>query len=278
MSNSIKYRILFFIFIIAAAWLRFSSLEIRPMHTDEAVHGIKFGQLLEEGIYRYDKYDYHGPTLNYFTLIPVVLREQSTLVALDEITLRSITAFFGVAMLLILLMLKRVPGRRDLLWLAAFFSVAPMLVFYSRYYIQELLFVFFNLFFIFSAFNYLLHKKTGWIVAAGIFAGLMMATKETWIIFLGIQTVAFFLTLLKRIKFATLKQELFSFVRSLHFLVFMLSLALFYVTFYSSFFTWTEGVAESFKAFAGYFDRAGTEDLHGHPWWYSPKERLRKCL
>ena len=238
------------------------------MHTDEAVHGIKFGKLLEEGIYRYDKFDYHGPTLNYFTFLPAMLRGQSTLVKLDEMTLRSTTAFFGLAVLLLLLLLKRILDWKELLWLTAFFAIAPMLVFYSRYYIQEVLFVCFNLAFIFSAINYLVTKKPGWTIAAGLSAGLMMATKETWIIFLGIQTAAFLLTLLKKLKFSAILKEIVSFIRSLHFFSFLLSLAVVYVVFYSSFFTWTEGIAESFRAFTGYFERAGTEEFHGQPWWY----------
>jgi predicted membrane-bound mannosyltransferase len=41
---------------------------IRPVHTDEAVHSIKFKGLWEDGKYRYDPDEYHGPTLYYATL------------------------------------------------------------------------------------------------------------------------------------------------------------------------------------------------------------------
>ncbi len=34
--------------------LRAPDLELRPMHNDEAVNGIKFGQLWEKGSYKYD--------------------------------------------------------------------------------------------------------------------------------------------------------------------------------------------------------------------------------
>ena len=44
--------ILLVFFAGVAAFLRFHSLELRPMHTDEAVHAIKFGRLLGEGYYR----------------------------------------------------------------------------------------------------------------------------------------------------------------------------------------------------------------------------------
>ena len=51
-----------------AAWLRLADLGNRPMHCDEAVHAVEFGQLLEDHEYVYDPFEYHGPSLNYFTL------------------------------------------------------------------------------------------------------------------------------------------------------------------------------------------------------------------
>lgn len=238
------------------------------MHTDEAVHGMKFGQLLEEGIYRYDKFDYHGPTLNYFTFIPALIRGQYTLVSLDEFTLRSLTAFLGLALLVLLLFLKNELGWKEILSLSFFLALAPMLVYYSRYYIMEIMLVFFNLGFIISGFKYILTRKISWVISAGIFCGLMMATKETWLIFMGIQAISFLLVLFKKKRFLLVFNELYSFIRSLHFLLFLLSLAVVYIVFYSSFFTWPRGIIESFKAFGGYFNRAGSQDLHQHPWWY----------
>ena len=43
-------------------------LDERPMHNDEAVNAIKFGQLWEHGGYKYDFNEHHGPTLSYATL------------------------------------------------------------------------------------------------------------------------------------------------------------------------------------------------------------------
>ncbi|MFW6277702.1 MAG: hypothetical protein ACOC1J_03435 [Prolixibacteraceae bacterium] len=45
--------------------------------------------------------------------------------------------------------------------------------------------------------------------------------------------------------------------------------------FYSSFFTWPQGIIESIRAFTGYLDRAGTEELHGQPWWYYLKVLIK---
>jgi len=55
---------------IVALALRLPRLALRPMHGDEAVHADKFGDLLESGVYAYDPNEYHGPTLNYLTLVP----------------------------------------------------------------------------------------------------------------------------------------------------------------------------------------------------------------
>jgi predicted membrane-bound mannosyltransferase len=59
--------------LIAAGALLFwgRGLGQRPMHQDEAIGADKFHSLWESHKYVYDPVEYHGPTLNYFTL-PVV--------------------------------------------------------------------------------------------------------------------------------------------------------------------------------------------------------------
>ena len=64
MSGHKKVVILILVITIAGFALRIGKLGRRPMHTDEAVHAIKFAKLLEDGLYRYDPDEYHGPTLN----------------------------------------------------------------------------------------------------------------------------------------------------------------------------------------------------------------------
>ena len=86
--------------LILAIALRISRLDIRPMHGDEAVHAYRFGQLLEANNYRYDPNEFHGPTLNYFTLVPALLSGQHTYASLTEITLRIVPVFFGLILVL----------------------------------------------------------------------------------------------------------------------------------------------------------------------------------
>ena len=92
---------------IVALALRLPRLQQRPMHGDEAVHASKFGELLEEGVYAYDPDEYHGPTLNYLTLIPSGLTGAKNLVQISEFTLRIVPVFFGVFMVLLLLLLNQ---------------------------------------------------------------------------------------------------------------------------------------------------------------------------
>ncbi len=100
--------ILLTIFILAAAIvalaLRLPRLAQRPMHGDEAVHAIKFGELLEDGVYTYNPDEYHGPTLNYLTLIPARIVSAEKLTEVNEFTLRIVPIFFGVLLVLLVLL------------------------------------------------------------------------------------------------------------------------------------------------------------------------------
>jgi len=92
--------------LVLGALLRLSRLDLRPMHTDEAVHAVKFGTLLETGVYRYDRDEYHGPTLNYFTLLPAWVAGETTLAELSEETLRIVPALFGIGLILLILSIR----------------------------------------------------------------------------------------------------------------------------------------------------------------------------
>ena len=80
--------------------LRLPKLAQRPMHTDEAVHAIRFGELLETSTYKYDPFEYHGPILLYSTLIPAWLSGADTLTDVTEVTLRIVPVLFGIRLVL----------------------------------------------------------------------------------------------------------------------------------------------------------------------------------
>jgi uncharacterized protein (TIGR03663 family) len=249
--------------IAAGILLRLPQLGLRPMHTDEAVHAIKFGALLETGTYRYDRNEYHGPTLNYLTLLPAWLLGEKTLAEVHEITLRCVPVFFGICLILLPLLLCGI-GKPAVAAIVMLTAVSPAMTFYSRYYIQEVLLVFFS-FSLIVAVSRLSHTgRMRWAVVAGACAGLMFATKETWVISFSAMTVSGLLALLFRKK----RRFDLSPVRFRHIAAAAITGAVVAAAFFSSFSAHWQGVADSVLAYETYFRRASGTGSHIHPWYY----------
>ncbi len=263
MKDQLKCCLVFLAVTIAALGLRLPRLAERPMHCDEAVHAIKFGELLESGQYRYDRYEYHGPTLNYFTLIPAKLSGAVNLKEVNEATLRIVPVFCGIVLILLLLLLADGLGTGAVIIAGLLMAISPAMVFYSRYYIQETLLVCFTLGLIACGYRYVQSRDITWAISAGIFAGLMHATKETCIIAFGSMLLAGLLViLLYRGKNNPLRINLRHMAAAVG-----IALAISAI-FYSSFFTNPGGIADSLKTFIPYFMRASYNKLHIHPWHY----------
>jgi uncharacterized protein (TIGR03663 family) len=255
-----KYYSAVFVIVLAAIVYRSFHLEKRPMHVDEAVHGIKFGLLLEEGKYCYNPDEYHGPTLNYFTLIPAYLTGCKTLTEVTEGALRSVPLFFGLAFLLLLLVLKDIFNKSFVLFALVFTAFSAPLVFYSRYYIQETLLVTFTYGFLICLFCYFKSYRLRWSVGAGVFLGLVHATKETGVIFIMVMifsgSIIFFLN---RPQIKVVKRDILILLGC----AFIVS-----VLFYTSFFSNWQGIYDSYATYITYMKRAGESSLHLHPWYY----------
>ena len=249
--------------LVGGAMLRLSDLDLRPMHTDEAVHAVKFGALLENGTYRYDKNEYHGPTLNYFTLLPAWLAGEKTLAGVTETTLRIVPVFFGLCVLLLVLLLPGI-GRTTSAFAILLSAFSPAMVFYSRYYIQETLLVCFAFGVIVSACRTRPGGRWTWAVMAGVCAGLMCATKETWVISAGMMGIAMLgVWIIQRREGGT-----GHFPGAGRLGIALLCAGGVWVLFFSSFLTQWEGVRDSLLAYGTYVTRAGENARHGHPWHY----------
>src|SRR4051812_6905593 len=160
--------------------LRSPRLDERPMHNDEAVNAIKFGRLFEKAGYRYDPNEHHGPTLYYATLWLAKLTRAPDFAHFTETRLRALTVLFGVGLILLLPLTVDGLGRRGTIWAAIFTAVSPAFVFYSRYYIHEMLLVFFAFLALAAGWRYWQSRRIGWALLAGAGVGLMYATKETF--------------------------------------------------------------------------------------------------
>jgi len=175
---------LFLLLVLAAAlFLRTHDLGARPMHADEANQAVKLGQLLEGGTYVFNPVDHHGPTLYYLALIPAWLRGENTLAALNESTVRITPALAGVVGVALLWLLLRRWGRWPALVAALFLAVSPAAVYYSRYFVQETLLVTFTLGTMAAGLQWWRRGGTAWAAVTGLCAGLMLATKETALVF-----------------------------------------------------------------------------------------------
>ena len=173
--------ILLVLAFIVAAFLRFPDREAKPMHVDETTQAVKLGELME-GKYKYDPVDHHGPTLLYATLPVKWFSAADKWSDLTESQLRLVPVLFAMGLLVLLILVGDGLTAAELAWGAMAVAVSPLMVFYSRYYIMEMLLVFFTIGLIGCGWRFYLGRQTGWLIAGGIFAGLMHATKETCVL------------------------------------------------------------------------------------------------
>ncbi|HEY0078555.1 MAG TPA: flippase activity-associated protein Agl23 [Pyrinomonadaceae bacterium] len=176
--------------MLVAAFVRFYALEMNPLHHDEGVNGWFLTRLVREGVYNYDPANYHGPTLYYFTLVPAFLMEKLG-TGMTTFMLRAVTGLFGLAIVWLVLKLRRHLGTIGALASAALIAVSPGAVYQSRYFIHETLFVFFTLAIVVAVVRYYERGRTLDIMLAFASAALLFATKETAFISVGVLALAY---------------------------------------------------------------------------------------
>ncbi|MFH1746328.1 MAG: flippase activity-associated protein Agl23 [Planctomycetota bacterium] len=270
--------------------LRLVRIEQRPMHTDEAVHAVKFNELWTTGRYVYDPVEYHGPVLYYATLPVVWLSGAENFTQTRETTYRVVPIIFGLGLILLLPLVSDGLGRGATLIAGVLTAVSPAFVFYSPYYIQEMLLAFFTLFVLAAAWRYVQTRRAVWALLAGAGLGLMHATKETCIIAFGCMVAALVATLVFRHSSSAdrVDRVAHGFSRGEHESTerscppplkrratqwgvlggaVAVGVAI-SVLFYTGFFTNARGPLDSILTYVNYFERAGNFGLHDHPWHY----------
>jgi uncharacterized protein (TIGR03663 family) len=251
--------------LAAGLALRLARLDVRPMHHDEANQALKFGRLLEDGVYRYDAHDHHGPTLYYLSLPAAWVRGQTTLATLDERTLRGVVALFGAATILLPLLVPGIGGTA-VATSACLLALSPAVVFYSRMFIHETLFACFALAFVIAIGHVAALGGLTWATLAGVAAGLAVATKETSAIVLPAALVAC------AISWGSIRSKSGSPLPAPRWraaaLLSVAVAAAVAAVFYSSFFAAPAGVLDPLRAVGTYFDRGTDPASHAHPWHY----------
>jgi uncharacterized protein (TIGR03663 family) len=250
---------------IAAFMFRSQQLELKPLHTDEAVQALKFGDLLEKGEYAYDPVEYHGPTLYYFSLPAAWVKGRQTLAQCGIDDLRLVPLVAGIGLIFLLLLVRGPLGDVESVVAAIFLSVSPIFFYYSRYYVQEMWLPFFLFGFLACGWHFLKTGAYKWAILTGLCLGLMHATKETFIISCGALGLAVIID-------AFCNRAIVDDLRAISWWkipVILLVAVLVSVVFFSSFFTHMRGPLDSVLTYQNYFGK-GTEGLTGHEkdWHY----------
>lgn len=178
----------------AALALRLVAPESMPVHTDEAVNAAILGDMLEGRAYRYDPVDRHGPSLYYATYPWARVLGARGLKDLEAWQLRLMPALFGAALIAaVLLLLPGVPCSA-LLAAALWLGLGAPLVYYGRTWIHETLFVLLTFTLLGTCWRYWLTGRSTWAVLAGLTAGTLVATKETFVLTLSAGVAALLAT------------------------------------------------------------------------------------
>jgi predicted membrane-bound mannosyltransferase len=140
---------------VVATFLRFYWLELKPLHHDEGVNGYFLTNLFRNGEYKYDPTNYHGPDLYYLSLA------FSKVFGLQTISVRASVAIFGVFTVVLAFFLRRYIGKIGSLAAALFLALSPGMVYISRYFIHEILFVFFSFGIVVGVLYFIQGRKAG---------------------------------------------------------------------------------------------------------------------
>ena len=154
------------------------------MHTDEAVNAYIVGRLLAGEPFTYDPQDRHGPALVALALPLAKMHGAKSFSDLTESELRLTSVVAGTIMILLFGAAVEMFGFVPSFLTALLFAVAPLPVYYDRYFIHESLFCAATFGLILSAWYAYKTHSTGQAMLTGACAALMLACKETAILHL----------------------------------------------------------------------------------------------
>ena len=253
--------------LAVAACFRLPGLAARPMHADEANQAVRAGWLWDKGEYEYDVADHHGPSLYWLTLPVLALTRATDFAHTDEWQYRLVPVAFGLGLIVLLLLVADALGPGPTVAAALLTAISPAMVFYSRYYIQEMLLVFFTLAAIASGWRYFRTRSIGWAVAFGASLGLMHATKETWVLAAAAMAGGLAMTIVYGWCRDGAVPQFRPYLRPLALVAAAGAACAVAAAFYSSFGRNWHGPWDSVRAYVNYVHRGSEGGVHLHPWY-----------
>lgn len=238
----------YLLILAVAAAFRLPQLADRPMHADEAILADKLGTLLETGSWQYDPRDYHGPVLPYASVLLSRLAGVRNYAGLTEPVLRMVPVLFGLTLVALPMMLSSALGRRRAVAASALTALSPAMVYYSRFYIPEMLLTFLTAAAIVAGYSYACRPRLAPALLFGVLLGLMFATKETAIVAIGAMLAG---------AAVIAKRSMFNWRHVMAAAAFGAVTVAFLL-----------GPREAIDAAAVYLHRGFEEGRHLHPWYY----------
>lgn len=250
--------------VLIALALRVPHLSVRPMHNDEAVNAIKLQSMLGQGSYRYDPNEHHGPTLYYGAFVWTEILSAGDFSVLSETELRALTVLFGLGLILLLPLVADGLGRGATIWAGMLTALSPAMVFYSRYFIHEMLLVFFTFLALAAFWRHYRSGKIYWALISGAAIGLMQSTKETFVLSVAAAGAALVLNKLWAHSGDLSRVHPRKVIEPLA--VGLIAWGVVTLIFFSSFFTNWRGVLDSVRTYLPWMNRAAGNSPHIHPW------------
>lgn len=186
-SKEVSISVLSFIILVLLGlglglFYRLPGLERRPVHTDEAILGLKLADYWESGHFTYDPRDYHGPALHQVAMAWGRMTGWAEPASWTESDLRLVTVLAGLGVLLVVFLFSDALGRLGTALALLMSAVSPMMVFYSRYFIMEMQLTLLVVFTLGCFWRFSQGGTRLWLVLGGMALGFAHATKETFII------------------------------------------------------------------------------------------------
>lgn len=257
-----------------ASSYRFRSLEIKPMHTDEAILGVKLSQYWESGHFEYDPKDFHGPALHQVSLFWAGLSDWGKPSEWTEAELRSVVALCGLGVLLSTLLFADALGRYGTMMAMLLTAVSPMMVYYSRYFIMEMQLVLLVSLSLGSFWRYSQGGTRLWLLLGGCALGFQHATKETFVLNVGAAVIGWVVARSLVGDFEPRRNNSFKVGPSRSkgrparpWLWVLVPAALVSVASFSNGFRDWDAVLDSFVTYLNYLERSGGSG-HEKPWHY----------
>lgn len=168
---ALRWEVVAYVVVFGVAFgLRFFDLGTRALHHDESIHA-QWSWSLLQGTYKHSPI-FHGPF--YYHAQALVF----FLFGANDYTSRLSAAIFGMAIVAMPLLLRKRLGQAGTFAAVAFIALSPTLVYYSRFFREDIYMAFFTMLMVVAMWRYFDEGRDRWLyVLAAAFTGNVL-TKE----------------------------------------------------------------------------------------------------